>query len=107
MDYSAKVAEHFLNPKKLGTLSAKDIDPASEVLLTGNSGQIARGDAMRLTLRVRSSDERILDARFQNFGTGMPIASGSAFCELIVGKTLDEAARVSAEDLDRALDGLP
>lgn len=105
--YSAKVAEHFLHPQKLGLLSAKDIDPASEKLLTGNSGQIARGDAMRLTLRVRVADERILDARFQNFGTGMPIASGSCFCALIVGKTLNEALAVTAEDLDRELDGLP
>ncbi|HLX59667.1 MAG TPA: iron-sulfur cluster assembly scaffold protein [Planctomycetota bacterium] len=107
MDYSAKVAEHFLRPKKLGTLTEKDIDPLSEKLLAGDSGNIARGDAIRVTLRVRASDERILDARFQNFGTGMPIASGSCFCSMIVGKTLDEALRVSAEDLDRELDGLP
>ncbi len=107
VDYSAKVAEHFLHPKRLGSLSAKDIDPASEKLLTGNSGQIARGDAMRVTLRVSMAGERILDARFQNFGTGMPIASGSCFCAMIVGKTLDEALHVTAEDLDRELDGLP
>src|ERR1043165_1676973 len=107
LDYSAKVADHFLHPRKLGQLSEKDIDPSTEKLLVGDSGIIARGDAMRLTLRVRIADERILDARFQNFGTGMPIASGSSFCSLIVGKTLDEALHVTAEDLDRDLDGLP
>lgn len=107
LDYSAKVAEHFLRPKKLGLLSDKDIDPAAEKLLVGDSGIIARGDAMRLTLRLRLADERILDARFQNFGTGMPIASGSCFCSMAVGKTLDEALHLTAEDLDRELDGLP
>ncbi len=107
LDYSAKVAEHFLRPKKLGSIAAKDIDPATDVLLTGDSGQIARGDAMRVSVRVLKDGERVLDARFQNFGTGMPIASGDCFCETIIGMTLDEASRVSAEDLDRTLDGLP
>lgn len=107
IDYSAKVMEHFLRPKHLGTLTIHDIDPATEKLMTGDSGHIARGDAMRLTLRVRNTDDMILDARFQNFGTGMPIASGSCFCGIIIGRTLDAALQVTAEDLDRELDGLP
>lgn len=106
-DYSAKVTDHFLNPRKLGALTAKDIQSPDERLLIGDAGQITRGDAMRITLRVRLPDELILDARFQNFGTGLPIAGASAFCTLIINKTLNNARRLTALDLDRDLDGLP
>ena len=106
-DYSAQVTDHLLHPRNLGTLSEKDIDPLSERLLLGDAGQVARGDALRISLRVRLSGEKILDARFQNFGTGLPIAGASCLCVLLIGKTLDEAWRVSALDLDRELNGLP
>ena len=106
-DYSAQVTDHLLHPRNLGTLSEKDIDPLSERLLLGDAGQVARGDALRISLRVRLSGEKILDARFQNFGTGLPIAGASCLCVLLIGKTLDEAWRVSALDLDSELNGLP
>lgn len=106
-DYSAEVIDHLLHPRKLGTLSEKDIDLAAERLLIGDGGQVARGDALRISLRVSAANDKILDARFQNFGTGLPIAGASCLCVLLIGKTLDEAWRVSALDLDRALNGLP
>lgn len=106
-DFSAKVADHFLNPRKLGVLTEKDIAPPAERLLVGDSGQVTRGDALRITLRLRAADETILDARFQNFGTGMPVAGASMLCTLLPGKKLDEALKITAEELDRELEGLP
>jgi len=106
LDYSEKVVDHFLHPRHLGVMSETDLS-ASEKLIIADVGHITRGDALRLSLKLRTSDEIILDARFQNFGTGMPIASASYLCTLIIGKTLADALRISAEDLDHDLGGLP
>jgi NifU-like protein len=106
-DYSPKVVDHFLHPRHLGQLTERDIDRAADRLIVADAGHVHRGDALRLSLRIRKSDDRIVDARFQNFGTGMPIASASHLCERIIGKTLGEALSISAEDLSKELDGLP
>jgi NifU-like protein len=107
LDYSEKVIDHFLRPRHLGVLDAKSIDPATERIVSADAGHLNRGDALRLSLKISLADECILDAKFQNIGTGLPIASSSYLCETIIGKTLSDAARISAEDLDRGLDGLP
>lgn len=106
-DYSPKVVDHFLHPRNLGQLTEVGIDKNTERVVIADAGHITRGDALRLSLRIRKSDEHIVDARFQNFGTGMPIASASYLCERIIGKSLAEALKISAEDLSRELDGLP
>jgi NifU-like protein len=105
--YSEKVRDHFQNPRHKGLILDRDIDPASERLITGEGGKITQGDAIVLTIRLRLADERILDARFQSYGGGMPIVSASCLCALIVGKTFAEALAVTAADLDRELEGLP
>jgi len=107
LDYSEKVIDHFLHPRHLGVLGESDAQSPGEKVLVADVGHITRGDALRLSLKIRTSDETILDARFQNFGTGMPIASASFFCSMLAGKTLNDALKISADDLDRALDGLP
>lgn len=107
LDFSDKVAQHFLHPKHLGVLAESDVRAPDERLVVHDVGHITRGDALRLSLRLRASDETIVDARFQNFGTGLPIASASCLCDRIIGKTLTDALKFSAEDLDRELDGLP
>lgn len=106
LDYSQKVIEHFLHPKHLGVLSETGLNPG-ERIISADVGHITRGDALRLSLKIAAHDERILDARFQNFGTGMPIASASYLCSLIIGTTMTDALKITAETLDRALDGLP
>ena len=106
-NYSPKVVEHFLHPRNLGTIEDKDVDPSTERLIATDAGVVTRGDALRLSLRLRKADEQIVDARFLNFGTGMPIASASYVCSTIVGKTLSAALKITAEDLDRELEGLP
>ncbi len=97
-EYTDKVQQHFLAPQNVG-----EIDKASG---TGDVGSLACGDALKLTLKIDENDI-ITDAKFKTFGCASAIASSSVLTEMIKGMAVDEAAKITNEDIAQALGGLP
>ncbi|MCX5808572.1 MAG: Fe-S cluster assembly scaffold protein NifU [Proteobacteria bacterium] len=95
--YSDKVMDHFMNPRNMGEI--EDADGVGEV------GNPACGDVMKLFLKIEN--DRIVDVKFKTFGCGAAIASSSMTTELIKGKTIDEALKLSNQAVAEALGGLP
>jgi nitrogen fixation NifU-like protein len=94
--YSEKVIDHFLNPRNLGEMQNAD-----------GFGRVTGpcGDTMQIYLKVR--DGRIGDAKFITDGCGTSIASGSIVTEMVKGKGIAEARRITQDDVLNALGGLP
>lgn len=96
--YNDKVMDHFMNPRNVGEIENPDG--------VGEVGNIRCGDIMRISLRI-SDDEIIEDIKFKTFGCGSAVASSSMATELIKGKSIKEALKVTNKDVLKELGGLP
>jgi nitrogen fixation NifU-like protein len=97
-EYSEIVMEHFSNPRNVGEME----DPSGK----GKVGNPVCGDIMELFIKV-DENEVIQDAKFRTFGCGAAIASSSILTEMIKGKTIEEARKISNKAVIDALGGLP
>jgi nitrogen fixation NifU-like protein len=95
--YSQKVMDHFANPRNIG-----EIPDADGIGMEGNP---TCGDAMQISIKVENGV--IVDAKFKTFGCGAAIAVSSMVTEMVKGKTIEEALKISKEAVADALDGLP
>ncbi|MEW5819527.1 MAG: Fe-S cluster assembly protein NifU [Cyanobacteriota bacterium] len=95
--YTEKVQDLYRNPKNVGEVDNPDA--------TGEVGSLACGDSMKLTLKIESG--KIIEAKFLTFGCGSAVASASALTEMIIGKTVEEAKKITNKDIVNFLGGLP
>lgn len=97
LPYSEKVMDHFRNPRNVGVME----NPSG----VGKVGNPVCGDVMELFIKVEN--DVITDTRFRTFGCGAAIATSSMVTELVKGKTLEEALKISNKAVAEALGGLP
>jgi nitrogen fixation NifU-like protein len=95
--YSEKVMEHFKNPRNVGEIENPDG--------VGRVGNPVCGDVMELYIKV--NDGTIIDAKFKTFGCGAAIATSSMVTEMVKGRSVEEALKISNKAVAEALDGLP
>ena len=96
--YSDKVMEYFTNPHNVGEIENADGE--------GTYGSPVCGDMMKISIKVDEND-KISDAKFKTFGCGSAIASSSMATDMIIGKTIDEALKITNQDVLDELGGLP
>lgn len=96
-EYSEKVLEHYRHPRNVGKIDNAD--------LIGEAGSLACGDSLKLYIKLDGNI--IKDAKFQTFGCGSAVASSSILTEMIIGKTLEEAKKITNKDIAEELGGLP
>ena len=98
MDYSEKVMDHFANPRNVGVI--EDANAVGEV------GNAKCGDLMKMYMKI--NDEGVIeDIKFKTFGCGAAVATSSMATEMVKGKTIEEALKLTNKAVAEALDGLP
>jgi len=97
INYNETVMDHFMNPRNMGEMENPDA--------VGEAGNPVCGDVMKIFLKIEN--DRIIDVKFKTFGCGAAIASSSMATELMKGKTIEEALKITNEKVTEALGGLP
>jgi nitrogen fixation NifU-like protein len=97
LPYSEKVMDHFMNPRNVG-----EIPDANGI---GNVGNPVCGDVLRLYIKVEN--DIIVDAKFKTFGCGAAVATSSMVTEMVKGKSIADALKISNKTVAEALGGLP
>ncbi len=97
-EYTDKVKEHFKNPKNVGEIENPDA--------VGVAGSLKCGDQLKLYLKIDENNV-ITDAKFQTFGCGSAVASSSILTEMVIGKTVEEAKKITNKEIAEMLGGLP
>ncbi|MEW6740505.1 MAG: Fe-S cluster assembly protein NifU [Nitrospirota bacterium] len=98
-EYTEKLKELFRHPKNVGEIENPDA--------VGEVGSMICGDALKLTLKIDKETNRIIDAKFQTFGCASAIATSSALTEIIKGKTVEEALKITNKDVAEYIGGVP
>lgn len=96
-EYSDKVKDHFQNPRNVGSIENADA--------IGEAGALSCGDKLKLYLKIENGI--IKDAKFQTFGCGSAVAASSVLTEMVIGKTIEEAKKITNKQIAEELDGLP
>jgi NifU-like protein involved in Fe-S cluster formation len=97
--YSEKVMDHFKNPRNVGIMEDADI--------TAKVGSVACGDLIKLYLKFDPDRDQIKDIKFESYGCAANIATSSMMTEMVKGKTIEEARKVTFKDISETLGGLP
>ena len=96
-EYSQKVMDHFMNPRNVGSIENPDG--------VGEVGNPRCGDIMRIYLKI--DNDVITDIKFQTFGCGAAVATSSMITEMVKGENIEEALKISNQNVAEALGGLP
>ncbi|EAM0732198.1 iron-sulfur cluster assembly scaffold protein [Campylobacter coli] len=102
-EYSQKVQDRMNNPQHMGEFSEEDAKACNAKLIVADFGAESCGDAVRLFWLVDEKTDKIIDAKFKSFGCGTAIASSDTMVDLCIGKTVDEAVKITNLDVEFAM----
>ncbi|EPE8772659.1 iron-sulfur cluster assembly scaffold protein [Campylobacter jejuni] len=102
-EYSQKVQDRMNNPQHMGEFSEEDAEARNAKLIVADFGAESCGDAVRLFWLVDEKTDKIIDAKFKSFGCGTAIASSDTMVDLCIGKTVDEAVKITNLDVEFAM----
>lgn len=106
-EYSDKVTSLMANPKNMGEITQEQADAMGAKLIVADFGAESCGDAVRLYWAVNPKTDVIMESKFKSFGCGTAIASSDTMAELCLGKTVDEAVKITNIDVEKAMRDTP
>ncbi len=102
-EYSQRVQDRMNNPKNMGEITEEQAEKMGGKLIVADFGAESCGDAVRLYWVVDPKTDKIIDAKFKSFGCGTAIASSDTMVDLCIGKTVDEAVKITNIDVEHAM----